>query len=130
LEVPGRRAICFLSEKQSFLVKRRTTRTSIPQVTSRRLNRLLAQQPEMRDHSSEEFMTNAQLIVIMAVSPIVTALTVGIAGAWLTGDLRVIGLAGLGAAIVGAAVVGLQLAREAPPSDSDDCQEEQRRTAG
>jgi hypothetical protein len=74
-------------------------------------------------------VTNAKLIWILAVSPIVTALTVGIAGAWLTGDLRVIGLAGLGAAIIGAASVGRQLAREAPPSDSDDRQEEPRRVA-
>jgi hypothetical protein len=35
-----------------------------------------------------------------------TALTVGIAGVWLTGDPRVFGLVGLGAAIVGVALVG------------------------
>jgi hypothetical protein len=51
-------------------------------------------------------VTNARLILIMAVIPIMTALTVGIAGVWLTGDPRVFGLVGLGAAIVGAALVG------------------------
>jgi hypothetical protein len=51
-------------------------------------------------------VTNARLILIMGVIPIMTALTVGIAGVWLTGDPRVFGLVGLGAAIVGAALVG------------------------
>jgi hypothetical protein len=51
-------------------------------------------------------VTNTKLIVMMAVIPIVTALTMGIAGVWLRGDPRVFGLVGLGAAIVGAALVG------------------------
>lgn len=51
-------------------------------------------------------MTDRKLIVIMAVMPILTALTLGIGGAWLTGDARVLGLVGLAAAIVGAGLVG------------------------
>jgi uncharacterized membrane protein len=51
-------------------------------------------------------MTNSRLILTMAVMPILTALTVGMAGVWLTGDLRVIGLVGLIAAILGAGLVG------------------------
>jgi hypothetical protein len=75
-------------------------------------------------------VTNAKLIVIMGVSPVATAFTLGMAGAWLTGDLRVIGLTGLAAAIIAAAWVGIQLAREeAAPSSSRDSQEEQRRAA-
>jgi hypothetical protein len=74
-------------------------------------------------------VTNAKLIWILGVCPVVTAFTVGIAGAWLMGDLRVIGLAGLVAAIIAAAWVGMQLAREAPSSHSDDRQEEHRRVA-
>lgn len=51
-------------------------------------------------------MTDRNLIVIMAVMPILTALAVGTGGVWLTGDLRVFGLVGLAAAIVGAGLVG------------------------
>jgi uncharacterized membrane protein len=51
-------------------------------------------------------MTNTRLIVIMAVMPIVVALTVGLGGVWLTGDVRLVGLVGLAAAIVGAGLVG------------------------
>lgn len=50
-------------------------------------------------------MTNRKVIVIMAVMPFFTALTVGIGGVWLTGDLRVFGLVGLAAAIAGAGLV-------------------------
>ena len=75
-------------------------------------------------------MTNAKLILIMGVSPILTALTVGIAGAWLTGDLRVIGLVGLGAAIIGAGLVGSLNWRENPRRRIlNDGEEEQRRAA-
>ena len=51
-------------------------------------------------------MTNTRLILTMAVMPIVVALTVGVGGVWLTGDVRVFGLVGLAAAIVGAGLVG------------------------
>ena len=51
-------------------------------------------------------MTTTGLIMAMAVMPIVVALTVGLGGAWLTGDVRVVGLVGLAAAIVGAGLVG------------------------
>jgi hypothetical protein len=52
------------------------------------------------------FVTNTRLIVAMAVMPVVTALTAGIGGVWLTGEVRVFGLVLLAAAIVGAALVG------------------------
>jgi hypothetical protein len=52
------------------------------------------------------FVTNTRLIVTMAVMPVVTALTVGIGGVWLTGEVRVFGLVLLAAAIVGAGLVG------------------------
>jgi hypothetical protein len=42
----------------------------------------------------------------MAVMPVVTALTVGIGGVWLTGEVRVFGLVLLAAAIVGVGLVG------------------------
>jgi hypothetical protein len=66
----------------------------------------------------------------MAVFPIVTALTVGIAGLWLTGDPRVVGLVGLGAAILGATLVGYfkWRAKLRPPTLADG-EEEQRRVA-
>lgn len=51
-------------------------------------------------------MTNGKLILIMAVMPFLTALTLGSAAVWLTGDLRLFGLVGLVAAIVGGALVG------------------------
>jgi hypothetical protein len=51
-------------------------------------------------------MTDKGLILTMAVMPIFTALTVGVGGVWLTGDVRVFGLVGLIAAIFGAALVG------------------------
>jgi hypothetical protein len=75
-------------------------------------------------------MTNTKLVAIMGVISIVTALTVGIAGVWLTGDPRVFGLVGLGAAIVGAALVGYfnwraKLRRRMLGDD----EEEQRRAA-
>jgi hypothetical protein len=51
-------------------------------------------------------VTNTRLIVTMAVMPVMTALTVGIGGVWLTGEVRVFGLVLLAAAIVGAGLVG------------------------
>jgi hypothetical protein len=51
-------------------------------------------------------VTNTRLIVTMAVMPVVTALTVGIGGVWLTGEVRVFGLVLLAAAIVGVGLVG------------------------
>ena len=51
-------------------------------------------------------MTTTGLIMTMAVMPIVVALTVGLGGVWLTGDVRVVGLVELAAAIVGAGLVG------------------------
>jgi uncharacterized membrane protein len=51
-------------------------------------------------------VTNTRLIVTMAVMPMVIALTAGVGGVWLTGDVRVFGLVGLAAAIVGAGLVG------------------------
>jgi hypothetical protein len=42
----------------------------------------------------------------MAVMPVVTALTVGIGGVWLTGEVRVFGLVLLATAIVGVGLVG------------------------
>lgn len=50
-------------------------------------------------------MTSTRLLVILAVMPIVAALTV-IGGVWLMGDLRTFGLVGLAAAIIGAGLVG------------------------
>jgi hypothetical protein len=52
------------------------------------------------------FVTPTGLIMTMVAMPILTALTLGIAGVWLTGDLRVMPLVGLAATIVGAALVG------------------------
>jgi hypothetical protein len=52
------------------------------------------------------FVTNTGLIMTMAVMPIVVALTVGLGGVWLIGDVRVVGLAGMAAAVVGAGLVG------------------------
>jgi hypothetical protein len=52
------------------------------------------------------FVTHRRLLVTMVVMTILTALIVGIDGVWLTGDARVFGLVGLGAAIVGAGLVG------------------------
>jgi hypothetical protein len=51
-------------------------------------------------------VTNRRLIVTMVLIPILTALIVDIDGVWLTGDARVFGVLGLGAAIVGAGLVG------------------------
>ena len=51
-------------------------------------------------------MTTTGLIMTMAVMPIVVALTVGLGGVWLTGDVRVVGLVELAAAIVGAGLEG------------------------
>ena len=44
-------------------------------------------------------MRNTRLIVTMAVMPVVIALTAGIGGVWLTGDVRAFGLVLLAAAI-------------------------------
>ena len=51
-------------------------------------------------------MTNSQLFLLMVGMPFFTALTVGVAAAWLTGDVRMFGVVGLIAAIVGGALMG------------------------
>ena len=51
-------------------------------------------------------MTNARLILVMVVMPVLTAVIVGGGAAWLIGDLRLIGLVGLVAACVGGVVLG------------------------
>jgi hypothetical protein len=51
-------------------------------------------------------MTSRKLFVIMVVMPFLTALTLGGAAAWLSGDVRMIGLFGLVAAIVGGGLMG------------------------
>jgi hypothetical protein len=51
-------------------------------------------------------MTNSRLILFLAVGPFAAAVIIGGVLAWLTGDLRVVGLVGLAAAIVGAGLTG------------------------
>lgn len=51
-------------------------------------------------------MTNGTLILLLAVGPFAAAVMIGGGLAWLTGDLRVVGLVGLAAAIVGAGLTG------------------------
>ena len=51
-------------------------------------------------------MTSRKLFVIMVAMPFLTALTLGAGAAWLSGDIRMIGVVGLAAAIVGGALMG------------------------
>ena len=51
-------------------------------------------------------MTNRKLFLIMVAMPFLTALTLGVGVAWLSGDARMFGLVGLAAAIVGGALMG------------------------
>ena len=48
-------------------------------------------------------MTNRKLFLLMVAMPFLTALTLGVGAAWLSGDVRMFGLVGLAAAIVGGA---------------------------
>jgi hypothetical protein len=50
-------------------------------------------------------VTNKRVVLLMVVMPILGGLTVGTVGAWLTGDLRVIGVSIVVAEIVGGALV-------------------------
>ena len=51
-------------------------------------------------------MTNRKLFLLMVAMPFLTALTLGVGAAWLSGDVRMFGLVGLAAAIVGGALMG------------------------
>ena len=50
-------------------------------------------------------MTNRDLILLMVVMPFLAAAIVGGVAAWLTGDYRLVGAAGLAAATAGGAIV-------------------------
>ena len=50
-------------------------------------------------------MTNRRLILLMVVMPFLAAAIIGGTAVWFTGDLRLIGLAGLVAAVAGGALV-------------------------
>ena len=56
-------------------------------------------------------MTNAMLILVMVVMPVLTAVIVGGVAAWLIGDLRMIGLVGLATACMGGVIVGYASSR-------------------
>ena len=46
-------------------------------------------------------MSTGKLFLIMVAMPFLTALTLGVGAAWLSGDARMFGVVGLAAAIVG-----------------------------
>ena len=61
--------------------------------------------------SEEHAMTNSRLILVMVVMPVLTAVIIGGGAAWLSGDLRMIGLVGLVAACVGGVLMGYARSR-------------------